>query len=249
MPLFETESLVIKTYNLAEADKIVVLLTRDHGVVRGVAKGAKRLKSRFGSGLEPFSVVNAEYFQKDNQELVSLQRIELVRSNFGAASDPDFLRGFTYLSELVVDLFPPHDPNETLYRMANACLSSATGPEAASFNAIAVYFEFWILKLAGVLPDWSACNECSRMLDDEESTRLLSDSHLVCIKCRRAASLPEVSASVRALTESIRRRSPSDFSSIAVGREDELDQLSGVARKLITQALGRDLRIVRASLS
>ena len=57
MPLIETESIILKTYNLAEADKIVLFLTRDHGVLRGVAKGAKRLKSRFGSGLEPFSIV------------------------------------------------------------------------------------------------------------------------------------------------------------------------------------------------
>ena len=64
MALIETESLVLKSYNLAEADKIVVLLTHDHGVVRGVAKGAKRLKSKFGSGLEPFSVVHSTYFQK-----------------------------------------------------------------------------------------------------------------------------------------------------------------------------------------
>ena len=64
MPLIETESLVIKSYGLAEADRIVVLLTQEHGMIRGVAKGAKRLKSKFGSGLEPFSVVKVEYFEK-----------------------------------------------------------------------------------------------------------------------------------------------------------------------------------------
>src|SRR5947209_20590950 len=112
MPLIETESLVLKSYNLAEADRIVVLLTRDHGVVRAVAKGAKRLKSRFGSGLEPFSEVRIEYFHKDNQELVSLQRADLVRSNFEVASSPEFLQKFSYLSDLVVSLMPPQDPNE-----------------------------------------------------------------------------------------------------------------------------------------
>ena len=65
MSLVESESLVIKSYNLAEADRIVVFLTREHGMIRGVAKGVKRLKSRFGSSLEPYSIVNLEYFQKD----------------------------------------------------------------------------------------------------------------------------------------------------------------------------------------
>jgi DNA repair protein RecO (recombination protein O) len=58
MPLVETESLILKSYSLAEADKIVVFLTQDQGLVRGVAKGAKRLKSRFGGALEPFSIVD-----------------------------------------------------------------------------------------------------------------------------------------------------------------------------------------------
>src|SRR3954463_3717708 len=107
MPLIETESLVLKSYNLAEADKIVVLLTHDHGVVRGVAKGAKRLKSRFGSGLEPFSEIRASYFQKENIELVSLQKADLIRSNFEVASNPDFLQKFSYLGDLLISFLPP----------------------------------------------------------------------------------------------------------------------------------------------
>ncbi len=75
MGLVETEGLVLKSYSLAEADKIVVLLTQNEGLVRGVAKGAKRLKSRFGGGLEPFSVVQISYFQKEERELVSLCQI------------------------------------------------------------------------------------------------------------------------------------------------------------------------------
>ena len=64
MSIKESEALVIKSYNLSEADRIVVFFTRQHGIVRGVAKGAKRLHSRFGSTLEPFSTVNLTYFQK-----------------------------------------------------------------------------------------------------------------------------------------------------------------------------------------
>src|SRR5688500_16773151 len=111
MPLFETESLVLKSYNLAESDKIVVLLTREHGVIRGVAKGAKRLKSKFGSALEPFSVILAEYFQKDSSELVAIQKADLITSNFRAAGNPEFLQKFSYLVEVLITFSPPHDPN------------------------------------------------------------------------------------------------------------------------------------------
>ena len=62
MALIETEALVLKSYALGEADKIIVCLTRTEGLIRGVAKGAKRLKSRFGSSLEPFTVIDLDYF-------------------------------------------------------------------------------------------------------------------------------------------------------------------------------------------
>ena len=92
MGLIETEGIILKTYSLAEADKIVVLLTQSQGLVRGVAKGAKRLKSRFGGGLEPFSVISLTYFQKEERELVSISHVELIQSYFESASNPSFLQ-------------------------------------------------------------------------------------------------------------------------------------------------------------
>ena len=51
---FRDRALVIRTYDFGEADRIIVLLTRNHGLVRGVAKGVRRAKSRFGSRLQLF---------------------------------------------------------------------------------------------------------------------------------------------------------------------------------------------------
>src|SRR5438876_7518448 len=184
MPLIETEGLVIKSYNLAEADRIVVFLTRDHGVIRGVAKGAKRLKSKFGSGLEPFSVVQLTYFQKDAVELVSIQKADLVRSYFAAAGNPDFLQKFSYLCDLLITFSPPHDPNEKMYRMVRACLETAS-IDPASLLSVGVYFELWLLRLAGYLPDWSRCDKCKRVLDDPEAADVRHNFHLVCGNCRK----------------------------------------------------------------
>lgn len=107
MAIIETDGLILKTYSLAEADKIGLILTPEHGLVRGVAKGAKRLKSRFGGGLEPFSIVSLSYFQKEERELVSIKSIELKKSFFDKASDPLFLQKFGYLAELLVEFAPP----------------------------------------------------------------------------------------------------------------------------------------------
>lgn len=242
MSLVETESLVLKSYNLAEADKIVVLLTRDHGVVRAVAKGAKRLKSKFGSGLEPFTVVRCTYFQKDSVELVSLEGIELVRSSFNVAAEPEFLRKFSYLSDLLVSILPPHDPNQVLYRMFRACLQAATA-DASIHTAIGVYFEIWLLKLSGYLPDWSRCDHCRAELDPKAELALGTDFHLYCRACQNRNGPSFVGVGERELMAMAMKHAPSDFSRISAGRESELTRLSSVLRRMISQAIGREVSI------
>src|SRR6266850_836047 len=79
MALYETEALVLRTYNLGEADKIVVCLTQSAGLIRGVAKGCRKLRNRFGAALEPFTLAKINYYQKENQELVSLNQPEILR--------------------------------------------------------------------------------------------------------------------------------------------------------------------------
>jgi DNA repair protein RecO (recombination protein O) len=239
MALIETESLVIKSYNLAEADRIVVFLTRDQGVVRGVAKGAKRLKSKFGSSLEPYSIVRLEYFQKDAVELVSIQKAELVQSYFASAANPEFLQKFSYLGDLLISFSPPHDPNETLYRMVRAALETAAADDL-SLAAVSVYFELWLLRLAGYMPDWSKCDECGRMFDDVETSNLRGNNHLICSRCTRSAGR-SMDGATRTIAMSARRRSPGEFVELASGNKESLHHLSAILRQMISQALGREI--------
>jgi DNA repair protein RecO (recombination protein O) len=240
MPLIETESLVLKSYNLAEADKIVVLLTRDHGVVRGVAKGAKRLRSRFGSGLEPFSEIRATYFEKENSELVSIQKTDLLKSSFAAAANPDFLQKFSYLGDILLSFVPPHDPNEKLYRMVRACVETAAN-DAGNLQGVGVYFELWLLKLAGFLPDWSRCNHCKRLLEEGDEANIQANFHLLCANCRRANSSRVMDGKSRDIVAAALRLSPTEFVNFTSGCDENLKNLSSVLKQLISASLGREV--------
>lgn len=239
MALIETESLVIKNYNLAEADRIVVFLTRDHGVVRGVAKGAKRLKSKFGSSLEPFSVVKLEYFQKDSVELVSIQKAELLQSYFAAAANPDFLQKFSYLGDLLVAISPPHDPNETLYRMVKAAIETASA-DAECLLSVGVYFELWLLRLAGYMPDWSKCDQCERTFENTEGTFMRDNYHPVCFACSKSSGRT-LSAASRSIALSARRISPGEFARATCDKSDDLKYLSSILKQMISLSLGREV--------
>ena len=241
MALIETDGLVLKSYNLAEADKIIVFLTKDHGVIRGVAKGAKRLKSRFGSSLEPFSCVRVTYFQKVSVELVSIQKVELLRSSFTQASDPEFLRKFSYFSDLLVSMLPPHDPSELLFRMFGACLATAL-PEPRSYTAVGVYFELWLLRLAGYLPDWSRCNRCGRQFEPAVELVLGPDFHITCAKCAHRRADLTISSGERELAAMALVLSPREFYLESSAREEELKGLSVTFKRMISQTIGRDIQ-------
>src|ERR1700716_1064924 len=182
MALTETEALVLRTYNLAEADKIVVCLTRNEGLIRAVAKGARRLKNRFGAALEPFTLLNIAYQQKENQELVSLRQTEILKSHFNLCRDPDILTGLAYMGDLLVEFSPPHQTNDKLFRMVTACLEALVqGPR--DLQLILRYFEVWVLRLEGFLPDLRRCSECDRPFQEDGAITLSRELNLVCRQC------------------------------------------------------------------
>jgi len=240
MSLIETEGLVLKTYNLAEADRIVLFLTHEHGLIRGVAKGAKRLKSKFGSGLEPYSVVRLSYFQKDAVELVSIQHVELLRSYFSFAADPQVLRKLAYLADQLTAITPPNDPNQDLYRLVKACLD-ASSQTPDRLEDISVYFELWLLRLGGYLPDWTRCERCRRTLALSEKANLQTNFQLVCGECGPARSSMRVSEATRELFSMIQRSSPLHFAESMSDKVQETGELSEILRRIFATAIGRDV--------
>ena len=181
MAIFETEALVLRTYNLAEADKIVVCLSRSAGLIRGVAKGCRKLRNRFGASLEPFTLINLTYYEKENQELVSFRQTEILRSRFNLSGNPSILTGFSYMSDLLIDFSPPHQANDNLYRMALACFEAAS-QSPSDLEWVLRYFEVWLLKIEGFLPDLKACANCHRVFADE-TVYLAGDLSLRCAQC------------------------------------------------------------------
>jgi DNA repair protein RecO (recombination protein O) len=247
MPLRESESIILKTYNLAEADRIVVLFTRGFGMVRGVAKGARRVKSKFGSMLEPFSEIHVEYFEKEERELVSLQHADLIRSSFEAAADPESFQTYAYIADLLLTFAPPHDPNEKLYRMFRAVLSAPIS-DRNDHNSLKLYADVWVLRLGGFLPDWSVCGICRRSLGPAESASLGEGFQLICGSCSTGNRHRETIAPVyREVVEEVQRVAPDAF--VASNRDsgDIVNELSRILGRIIAAASGRPVPNARGA--
>ena len=149
MPLYTAEALVLRTYKLGEADRIVVFLTRDRGKKRGVAPNARKSRKRFGAALEPLTEVRVSYFEKEQRDLVGLNYAEPVRSPLVAAS-PEALGYSHYFAELIDEWAAEADVDERLFRLGTSALEAlVTGVPG---EALARYFECWLLRLQGVYP-------------------------------------------------------------------------------------------------
>jgi DNA repair protein RecO (recombination protein O) len=133
VPLFTADALVLRTYKLGEADRIVVFLTPDRGKKRGVAPSARRPRSRFTGALEPLTAVRVAYFEKEQRELVNLNYAEPVRSPL-AAPNPDALGYSAYFAELLDAAAADADPDERLYRLGTAPADVACGPCGREFG-------------------------------------------------------------------------------------------------------------------
>ena len=150
MPLYTADALILRTYKLGEADRIVVFLTRDRGKKRGVAKGARRPRSKFGAALEPMTEVKVAYFEKESRELVGLNYAEAVRSPLSLATEGP-LEYVGYFAELLDEWAQDADADDRLYRLGSSMLDALSA--GAPVEPLARYFEYWLLRLQGVYPE------------------------------------------------------------------------------------------------
>lgn len=152
VPLYTSDALVLRTYKLGEADRIVVFFTRDRGKKRGVAKGARRPRSRFEAALEPLTEARIAYFESERRELVSLNYAEVQRSSMDvAASGAEAFGHIEYFAELLDEWAADGDADERLFRLGTSMLDALSA--GVPVDPLARYFEYWLLRLQGVYPE------------------------------------------------------------------------------------------------
>ena len=182
MPLHESDSIILKTYPLAEADRIVVFFSREYGKVRGVANGARRIKSRFGASLEPLAESRLTFFRKENRELVRIRSSELIDSPMKLFEDYDRAILASHIANLVDRFLPDHEVQDAVFRLFS--LARRALVIGCPLDLARCYFEVWMLRLAGVFPDMFRCSACSRALGSEEERVLLSGlTAVACAAC------------------------------------------------------------------
>lgn len=188
MPLHESEAIVLQSYPLGEADRLVSFFSRSMGRMRGVAAGARRPKSRFGSALERLSHVRIWFFERETRELVRINQCEIIESFVDAFRDYDSSVGLSLFSEITQAVLPDREASDANFRLLLLCVQAVK--RTRKVEPALAYFTVWTVKLGGWLPRLDACSRCGRALHaDAEPAQpayfLPSASAIVCGNCRR----------------------------------------------------------------
>jgi DNA repair protein RecO (recombination protein O) len=178
MPLYKDQGIVLGSVKLAEADKIVTILTQGEGKVRAVAKGIRRTTSRFGARLEPFTHVSLMLYRGRSLDIVTqadiISAFRPVRDDFGR-----FSAGETML-EAVDKVAEEHERNVRLFLLLLGGLRALeTGPVDPA--AVAEAFLLRLLGLSGFAPALTACAVCG---DRRVARFSVSQGGAVCEECQ-----------------------------------------------------------------
>lgn len=236
MPLLSSDALVLRTYTLGETSKVVVLLTRERGKLRAVAKGARGRRSRYQSALEPLSEVRVTLYGRQATELYRLGQCELLRSAFPASQlGLEAALSLSYFAELIDAFCPEAEAEDAVYRLAVAVLAAAG--EGRPPALMARYLEAWLLRLSGLFPSLDRCSSCSHPLPAAE-LRYHAPAHgFVCERCGPASG-PILGPAVRALLLDVFRRPPAALAEAGPA----LAELEAFQQELIGRHLEHPLR-------
>jgi DNA repair protein RecO (recombination protein O) len=196
MGLYRDQGVVLRTYKLGEADRIVVLATAGHGKVRAVAKGVRKTKSRFGARLEPLTNVSLLLYEGRELDIVSqaesIDHFRPIRDDLARMTDA------MALLEAVDQVAQEREANAPLYQMLVGALRTL----ADRRSALLVPAFFWkLLGLEGHGPLLEQCASCGTPATDTDLVSFdLAEGGALCRTCRRGVSLsPEGLALLRAI--------------------------------------------------
>lgn len=155
---YRDEGVVLRTYKLGEADRIVVFLTQSNGKVRAVAKGVRKTKSKFGARLEPASQAHLALYE-GRSELHTISDAETIEANRDLREGYGLFTHTVPMLEAVDQIAQDHQPDPVLYRM----LARALRTLAERRTPLVTTAFFWkLLSHSGVEPRLDVCVRCDR---------------------------------------------------------------------------------------
>ncbi|WNG18628.1 DNA repair protein RecO [Cystobacter fuscus] len=157
MDRYTDEALVLSTVDYGEADRLVTLLTREHGKLTAFAAGARKSKRRFAGALEPYMRLRVQLVETRGAT-VRLDSADIVAGYYAARADLPLIARALYAVELCRELTRDHEPHPELFALLEGYLHKLDAKEAGPTSLLA--FELSALAHAGLMPRFDSCSLC-----------------------------------------------------------------------------------------
>ena len=236
MALHKTRAVVIGRRAFGESDRLVDFYTRDYGKMRGIARSARRPRSRFGSALELFTLGDMVFFDSGRSELVQVDHFDIVRPFVGVRENLERLGQGAWTIEVVARLSADRDPHPPLFALLVRALAAM---EAARRPArVAVCFGLRAVDLLGHRPRLDRCVSCGRPHPFPDAALDMTAGGLVCPACRPGADAIALSGGLVGTLKRLRALSWEE--ALRLNLAAELDtELAAVVEGLLARLMGR----------
>jgi len=175
-----TEAIIISSTNLGDADKLVTFFSADRGLLKGVAKNARKSFKRFGAGLETFTTCRLHLYEREHQELLRIESADITTQPAAICNDLLRAAAGAVILELVRELAPPGEGNTASFRLLSHVIALLNAGENPVF--LLRIFEIKFLSLLGYQPRLDRCSSCGNQ-PKEEVVFLGLKGEVLCSSC------------------------------------------------------------------
>jgi DNA repair protein RecO (recombination protein O) len=235
-PSHSALAIVLGAIDYGDADRIVTLLTRDRGKLKGIARSAKKSRKRFAASLELFAKVEVRYRERAGAELAFLEESLLVDAHTALRASLDRIGAASYAAELVREAAWEKDVGAHLFDLLDAFLARLEKTDGACAGLVRA-FELRALDVLGWRPELDACVTCGTTLLDDEAARFdPREGGVVCSRCGDARTGHALSAGTLRTMRAVLAGERIVFSRLALAESE------APVADLLTRQLGRELR-------
>ncbi len=194
--LRRTEGIVLRTFPFGEADLIVTYLTPEFGILKLFAKSPRKIKSRFGSSLEPLTCSKISFWGKEDAALPKLTQSDIIHPFHSIRNNLHFFLKVSEILELIVNFIPERDANKRVYSLflttlqtIETLITEYSGRERERMTdlwLVVIHYKVRFLERAGFSPRLDACGRCGK----QGYSFYLSQGSILCESCAKATDKP-----------------------------------------------------------
>jgi DNA repair protein RecO (recombination protein O) len=239
--LFRDTGVVLRTYRLGEADRIIVFITEQHGKVRAVAKGIRKTTSKFGARLEPLTHVDLLLWQ-GRSDLDIVNQVEVLDTFRAVREDLSRVAKGVALLEVTDQMAQERHPDRQLYSMLVGALRALAEP-GNDPTLLAPSFFLKALVLEGALPELSACASCGEPEGEVELVAFdLTEGGALCRRCRKGRPMSPAALHL------LRRILGGDLAAVLAGPPPPgAEEVAELATEAMEVHLDRRIRSIRSA--